>query len=55
VAVVAAEHFLKEDDIGLGAAHRLAQLRQDEAPVEGGEALVGIHRQHLRRFTAGPG
>lgn len=48
VAVVAAEHFLKEDDVGLGAAHRLAQFRQDEAPVEGGEALVGIHRQYLQ-------
>ena len=46
VAVVAAKHFLEEDDVGLGAAHRLAQFRQDEAPVEGGEALMGVHRQY---------
>jgi hypothetical protein len=25
---------------------RTAQLRQNEAPVEGGEALVGFHRQY---------
>ncbi|MNC23499.1 hypothetical protein D3C75_715280 [compost metagenome] len=50
VAVVAAEHFLKEDNVGLCAAHGLAQLRQDKAPVEGGEALVGIHRQYPQAF-----
>ncbi|MCY1177986.1 hypothetical protein D9M73_183170 [compost metagenome] len=50
VAVVAAEHFLKEDNVGLGAAHGLAQLWQDKAPVEGGEALVGVHRQYPQAF-----
>ncbi|EJT84624.1 hypothetical protein PPS11_20119 [Pseudomonas putida S11] len=54
MAVVAAEHLLEKDDVGLGAAHRLAQFRQDEAPVEGGEALVGYSPVSTRsRFTAG--
>ncbi len=50
VAVVATQHFLKEDNVGLCAAHSLAQLWQDKAPVEGGEALVGVHRQYPQAF-----
>jgi len=46
MAIVAAEHLLQEHDVGLGTAHRFAQFRQDKAPVEGREALVGVDRQH---------
>ncbi|MNH12832.1 hypothetical protein D3C79_723850 [compost metagenome] len=59
VAVMAAEHFLEKYDVGLGAAHRLAQFGQDIAAVEGGETLVGVDGQYLqsahgrRRLGAG--
>ncbi|MNT98846.1 hypothetical protein D3C72_2415320 [compost metagenome] len=33
--------------------HRVAQFRQDEAPVQCGEALVGIDRQHSETAHAG--
>ncbi len=38
--------FLQEHHIGGHTAHRFAQFRQDEAPVQGGETLVGVDRQH---------
>lgn len=47
VALVGAEHFLEEHQVGAGGAHRHPQFRQDEAPVERGESLVGVDRQHL--------
>ncbi|MNJ66852.1 hypothetical protein D3C77_629690 [compost metagenome] len=40
-----AMHFLQEHQLGGQGAHRIAQLRQDEAPVEHIEALVGIDGQ----------
>lgn len=46
VALVGAVDFLKEHHVGGHTANRLPQLGQYEAPVERGEALVGIDRQH---------
>src|SRR5690606_36687695 len=51
--VVVAQHFLQEYQIGRGGAYRVAQLRQDEAPVQPAEALVGIDGQHLDRVNRG--
>ena len=45
---VGALHFLQEDHVGAHRAHRLAQLGQDEAAVQDGEALVGVHREHAQ-------
>ncbi|MNJ01123.1 hypothetical protein D3C73_1606510 [compost metagenome] len=42
-------HLLEEHQVGAGGAHRLAQFGEDEAPVEQGEALVDVDRQHLQR------
>jgi hypothetical protein len=41
------QHFLEEHQVGSGGAYRIAQFREDEAPVEKGETLVGIHRENL--------
>ena len=41
-------HFLKEDHVGPHLAHRLAQFAQNEATVQEGEALVGVHREHAQ-------
>lgn len=49
VLFVGAMDFLQKHHVGGDAAHRFAQLRQDETPVEGGETLVGIDRQHGER------
>ena len=38
--------FLQKHHVGGDAAHRFAQFRQDETPVERGETLVGVDRQH---------
>ena len=46
VVLVSAVHLLQKHHVGSDAAHRFTQLRQDETPVERGEALVGIDRQH---------
>src|SRR3990167_4405893 len=46
VAVMAAVYFLQKHDVRLHGAHRVAQLRQDESPVQCGEALVGVHREN---------
>ncbi|MNN81999.1 hypothetical protein D3C81_1988840 [compost metagenome] len=40
-----AVNLLQEHDVGRHATHRFAQFGQDEAPVQGGEALVGVDRQ----------
>ncbi len=47
VVLMGAMHLLQEHHIGSHAAHRLAQFRQDEASIEGSEALMSIDRQHL--------
>ncbi|MNK78577.1 hypothetical protein D3C87_982140 [compost metagenome] len=44
-------HFLQKHQIGRGAAHRFAQLRQDESPVKRGEAFVGVDRQHPKTMN----
>ncbi len=46
------QHFLQKHQIGAGAAHRLAQLRKNEAPIEGGEALVSVDGQHPQALDA---
>src|SRR5690606_32563616 len=46
VALVGPQYFLEEQQVGADGAYRIAQLGQDETPVEEGEALVGIHRQY---------
>ncbi len=48
VQAMGAEDLLEEHQVGTDAAHRFAQLRQDEAPIERVETLVGVHRQHLQ-------
>ncbi len=53
MALVFAHDLLEKHQIGRGAAHRFAQFRQDEAPIEGGEALVGIDRQHAQAMNDG--
>ena len=49
MALVAALHLLQKHQVCRHAAHGLAQLVQHEAPVEGGEALVHVHGEHLER------
>jgi hypothetical protein len=44
VLVVRAQHLLHEHHVGAHLAHGIAQLRQDELAVEGGEALVDVDR-----------
>lgn len=51
--VVAAHDLLQEHQVGAGAAHGFTQLGQDEAPVEGGEAFVGIHCQYPQTVNGG--
>ena len=53
VPVVCAQHFLQEHQVRRHVAHGLAQLMQHEAPVEGGEAFVHIHGEHLERNRQG--
>ncbi|MCY1434529.1 hypothetical protein D9M71_505910 [compost metagenome] len=53
VAVMVAQHFLEEYQVGFGGTHRVSQLRQDETPVQGGEALVGIDGEHLQPMHRG--
>src|SRR5581483_5934499 len=44
-----AHHLLQEHQVGGGLAQGVAQLRQDEAPVEPGEPLVGVDGQDADR------
>ncbi|MNN81535.1 hypothetical protein D3C81_1983720 [compost metagenome] len=46
MVLMGAVHFLQEHHVGADTAHRFTQFGQDEAPIEGGEALVGIDREH---------
>jgi hypothetical protein len=43
---VGAVDFLQKHHVGGHTAHRFAQFRQDETPVQCGEAFVGIDRQY---------
>ena len=47
MALVAALHLLQKHQVCRHTAHGLAQLVQHEATVEGGEAFVHIHGEHL--------
>src|SRR5690606_18831850 len=53
MVVVVAQYFLQEHQVGGGGAYGVAQFRQDEAPVQPVEALVGIDGQHLDRVNRG--
>ena len=53
MALVAALHLLQKHQVGRHTAHGLAQLVQHEATVEGGEAFVHIHGEHLERNRQG--
>ncbi|MNC72732.1 hypothetical protein D3C75_1238270 [compost metagenome] len=48
-----AVHLLQKHQVGAGGANRLAQLGQDEAPVEEGEAFVHVQRQHIQPTNSG--
>ncbi|MNY10635.1 hypothetical protein D3C86_1436220 [compost metagenome] len=45
------DNFLQKHQIRRCAAHRFSQLREDETPVQGGKALVGIDRQHSQAMN----
>src|SRR5690606_2681433 len=49
MAMVRAQHFLQEDDVGVRGANGFAQLMQYEATVEEGKALMGVDRQYPQR------
>ncbi|MNN79289.1 hypothetical protein D3C81_1959170 [compost metagenome] len=42
-------HLLEEHQVGGGLANGVAQFMKNEATVERGETLVGVHRQDLQR------
>src|SRR5690606_41756752 len=48
MAMVGAQHFLQKNNVGVRGPDGIAQLMQDEAPIEKGEALMGIHRQYAQ-------
>lgn len=43
--MMCSQDLLQKDDIGVRGTYGVTQLMQDEAAVEKGEPLMGVHRQ----------
>ena len=46
MALVLAQHFLEENEVGVNSADRFADSSQDEAAVARREALVDVVGEH---------
>ncbi|MNI62392.1 hypothetical protein D3C73_1177120 [compost metagenome] len=55
VMLVGAVDLLQEHHVGRHAAHGFTQFRQDETPIERGEALVRVHGQYRETMHRGEG
>ncbi|MNH17305.1 hypothetical protein D3C79_769740 [compost metagenome] len=53
VVLMAAMDLLQEHKVGIGGTYRLAQLGQDETPVQRGEAFVHVDRQYIETMYRG--
>ena len=43
-----AHHFLQANNIGADGAHRVAKFRQNETPVKGSKAFMGIYGEYFQ-------